>query len=126
MNENTFLLLYWFFIHQENMSVKCIPPYTPLLYSKTGVCRGTEPFFFLFLLQNIDCGYSLEPPHSNVCKNKKNIKKFQLKIFNFHNFGKFILLHGPVFVMQTTPNTWRYVEWYIHFCLVNTKIHCWL
>ena len=26
--------------HQENMSVKYIPPYTPLLYSKTGVCRG--------------------------------------------------------------------------------------
>ena len=36
-------------------------PYTPLLYSKTGVHRGVH--FFLFLLQNIDCGYSLEPPH---------------------------------------------------------------
>ena len=36
--------------HQENMSVQYIPP-------------------FLFLLQNIDCGYSLEPPRrggSNV------------------------------------------------------------
>ena len=42
-------------ILQENMSVKCIPPWTPLLYSKTGVY-----LFFLFLLQNIDCGYSLE------------------------------------------------------------------
>ena len=27
----------------------------------TGVYRGIH--FFLFLLQNIDCGYSLEPPH---------------------------------------------------------------
>ena len=36
-------------------------PYTPLLYSKTGVYRSIH--FFLFLLQNIDCGYSLEPPH---------------------------------------------------------------
>ena len=32
------------------------PPFTPLLYSKTGVYRGIH--FFLFLLQNIDCGYS--------------------------------------------------------------------
>ena len=29
--------------------------------SKTGVYRGIH--FFLFLLQNIDRGYSLEPPH---------------------------------------------------------------
>ena len=40
--------------------------YTPLnpnfIYSKTGVCRGRVYLFFLFLLQNIDCGYSLEPP----------------------------------------------------------------
>ena len=30
--------------HQENMSVKCIPPLTPLLYRKTGVCRGIAIF----------------------------------------------------------------------------------
>ena len=35
-------------------------PLTPLLYSKTGVYRGF--IIFLFLLQNTDCGYSLEPP----------------------------------------------------------------
>ena len=42
-------------------------PQTPLVYSKNGVCRGIP--IFLFLLQNIDCGYSLEPPRrggSNV------------------------------------------------------------
>ena len=33
--------------------------YTPLLYSKAGVCRGIP--FFLTFAQNIDCGYSLEP-----------------------------------------------------------------
>ena len=43
---------------------------TPLnhtLQCKTGVCRGIP--IFLILLQNIDCGYSLEPPRrggSNV------------------------------------------------------------
>ena len=49
--------------------------------------------FFLFLLQNIDCGYSLELPHrgsSNVypqsmflSKNRKNIFFFSNEIFNF-------------------------------------------
>ena len=34
--------------HQDNMSVCFIPPYTPLLYSKTGVYRSIH--FFLFLL----------------------------------------------------------------------------
>ena len=34
-------------LHQENMSVKCVPPQTSLLYSKTGVCRGI-PIFLIF------------------------------------------------------------------------------
>ena len=38
--------------HWENMSVKCVPPHTPLLCSKTGVCMGV-PIFFLFLLRGI-------------------------------------------------------------------------
>ena len=33
--------------HQENMSVQCIPPQTPLLCSKTGVCNGI-PIFLNF------------------------------------------------------------------------------
>ena len=48
-------------------SLKSLPPRTPLLYSKTGVYRGI--YFFLSLLQNTDCGYSLEKPQqggSNV------------------------------------------------------------
>ena len=43
--------------HQENLSVQLIPHYTPLLYNKTGV-----DIFSFFLILNIDCGYSLEPP----------------------------------------------------------------
>ena len=31
--------------------------------SKTEVYRVIHYFFFLFLLENIDCGYSLETPH---------------------------------------------------------------
>ena len=30
--------------YQENMYVKCIPPYTTLLYRKTGVCSGKHIF----------------------------------------------------------------------------------
>ena len=45
--------------------------------------------FFLFLLQNIDCGYSLEPPRRGgsiyvLSKNKKNIKIFPVKFFIFY------------------------------------------
>ena len=47
--------------YQGNMSVKCIPPFSPLLYSENGVYRGI-PIFFLFLVQNIDYRYTLEPP----------------------------------------------------------------
>ena len=34
-------------LHQENISVKYIPLIPPLLYSKTGVCRGI-PIFLIF------------------------------------------------------------------------------
>ena len=43
--------------------------------SKTGVCRGI-PIFLIFA-QNIDCGYTLEPPRQKI------LKKIPLKIFNF-------------------------------------------
>ena len=39
-------------------------PYIPLLYEKLGY--AVVYILFLFLLQNIDCGYSLEPP-GRVC-----------------------------------------------------------
>ena len=39
-------------LHQDNMSVCFIPPYTPLLYSKTGVYRGLN-YFLIFALKHI-------------------------------------------------------------------------
>ena len=33
-----------FTVHKENMSMKCLPSYTPLLYSKTRECRGIHIF----------------------------------------------------------------------------------
>ena len=76
--------------HHENMSMKCIPPETPLLYRKTGVCRG-QPIFFLILPQNIDCGYSLEPPRRdcvptiNVLSNNVKNSFFSNEIFNLNS-----------------------------------------
>ena len=40
-----------FLFHQENISMQYIPPHTPLLYSKTGVCRGI-PIFLIFALKH--------------------------------------------------------------------------
>ena len=63
--------------------------------------------FFLVLLQNIDCGYSLKLPRrgrSNVypqsvlSKNKKYIKFFLLKIFNFYNSEKKSVYHMGMFL----------------------------
>ena len=54
-------------VHQDNMSVKCIPRIPHLYIVKLGYA-GVY-LFFVLLLQNIDCGNSLEPPHrdgSNV------------------------------------------------------------
>ena len=68
--------------------------------------------FFLFLLQKIDCGYSLEPPRHlakavlmcthNLCFEKKirKIAFFSDKIFQFLQLKKIsVILHGQVFVM---------------------------
>ena len=86
-------------------SVKCIRktcpcivyPLEPHFYIEKLGYVGVY-LFFLFLLQNIDCGYPLEPPRrggSNVypqsmfwSKNKKNIKSFPVKIFNFLQIRK--------------------------------------
>ena len=38
-------------LHQDNMSVCFIPPYTPLLYSKSGVYRGKH-YFLIFALKH--------------------------------------------------------------------------
>ena len=51
------------------MSVKCIPPQTFYIEKLGYAGVYLHVVFFLFLLQNIDCGYWLEPPQqggSNV------------------------------------------------------------
>ena len=62
--------------------------------------------FFLFLLQNMDCGYSLEPPRwggskedlqSLVLAQKwKKYQKFSDEIFNFYSWKKSVYCMGKV------------------------------
>ena len=70
------------------MSVQWIPTYEnpliPYFYIVKLGYAGVY-LFFLFLLQNIDCGYLL-PTIYVLGKNKKNIKFFTLKIFIFYTF----------------------------------------
>ena len=64
---------------------------------------------FLIFAQNIDCGYSLEPPRrggSNeypqsmfLSRSMKNIRVFYLKIFNVLEVKFSIYLNRRVFVM---------------------------
>ena len=62
---------------------------TPPLYSKTGVYRGVH--YFSFLLQNIDCGYSLEllwwgssnDPQSMFWAERWKISEFSSENFQF-------------------------------------------
>ena len=56
--------------------------------------------FFLFLLQNIDCGYSLEPPRPAKIR---KIKKKSTENFQFIQHRKICILHGHVFIMDIFP-----------------------
>ena len=52
--------------YHDNMSVQCIPHHNPFFIVKLGC---TEVYLFcLVFIENIDCGYSLEPPHDNCNK----------------------------------------------------------
>ena len=93
-------------LHHANMSVMNTLS-TPLLYSENGVYRCIH--FFLFLFQNIDCGYSLEPPRQEQGKISTFFNRnfqflitniFQQKFSIFYNLGKICILHGHVFVIM--------------------------
>ena len=81
------------------MSVKCKPPLTPFLYRKTGVFRGI--LVFLFLIRNMHCGCSLDPPRrggSNVHPRCVFWQKFER--YRFFFLFQFVqpkrILHGNV------------------------------
>ena len=75
------------------MSVKCVPLQTPLLYSKTGVCRGI-PIFLIFAPKH---RLWVLPTIYVWSKNKKITENFLLLFF--YNFKNLCILHGHVFVI---------------------------
>ena len=77
-----------------------------------------QGYIFLFLHQNIDCGYSLEPPRRGsleppqreptiyiLSKNKKNIKIFLTKFSIFTMEKNLCILHGQVFMPPTSKKS---------------------
>ena len=96
-------------------------PFKPHFYI---VKLGFTGVYIIFLIsaQNIDCGYSLEPPPrggSNECpqstflsRNMTNIRIFYLKIFHFLMIKFSVYLNRHVFVITTKykwllrPFTW--------------------
>ena len=80
-----------------------IDPLKPHFYI---VKLGFTGVYIIFLIsaQNIDCGYSLEPPLRVptiyvLSRNMKNIRVFYLKIFRFFGAKFSIYLNRQVFVM---------------------------
>ena len=73
--------------HHENMPIQ-FDPLRPHFDIDNWVLQGYT-LFFLYLLKNIDCGYSLEPPLTNIhdlCFEQRN-EKYQNFLFeNFHFF----------------------------------------
>ena len=79
-----------------------VHPLKPHFYIVKLGYAGYVYLFFLFLLQNIDCGYSLEPIYV-LSKNKKTIKHFLTKFSFFTTEKNLCTLHGQVFVMLNFP-----------------------
>ena len=86
--------------HHENMSMKYIPP-PPIPHFHITKLGSARAYLFLsFLLQNIDCKYSLEPPRRRVptinvlSKTVKSITFFPMKFYFFISEKNLCILHA--------------------------------
>ena len=95
-------------VHQDNMSMCFIPPYTPLLYSKIGVYRGRHNFLIFALVHRLWVLVSLSEAvlmcSHDLCFEQKQEKyhNFHLKIIVFTAVKYCSILHRHVFVMSKT------------------------
>ena len=87
--------------HQENMSIKYIPPHTPILYRKIGVCRGI-PIFLIFAPKHRLWVLVRTATIYILSKNKKNVKKNSAEHFQILKLKSLCLWHGHVYVMNST------------------------
>ena len=72
-------------------------PLNPFYIEKMG--NAGVYLFFLFLLQNIDCGYSLERVPTIYVLSKNKYQNFSAEKFQILKLKNLCLLHGHVFVM---------------------------
>ena len=79
--------------HHENIPIIFWPPLTPLLYSKTGVCRGVH--YFCYFCSKYRLWYSLEPPRWGG-SNEYPQSMFWAEIWSFC-IWKFSLFGGEIF-----------------------------
>ena len=96
----------------ENITKTCLYNFDPLKphfyivkLGFTGIC-----IIFLISAQNIDCGYSLEPPHRGgpneypqsmfLSRNMKSMSFFYLKNFQFLEVKFSVYWNRRVFVME--------------------------
>ena len=126
LKDLNFLLLF----HITKTSVTNTPLH-PILYSKTGVYRGIY-YFLIFapkqrlwvLVRTASLNAVLTCTH-NQCfeQNKKNIKKFNLKMNIFTAVKYCCILHGRVFVMNPidcgTPMTYHLRQVCVTFIILK-------
>ena len=97
--------------HYRHETCPCnVYPLEPHLYIAKLGYAGVY-LFFLFLLQNIDCGYSLEPPlltcTHNLCFEQKleKCQKFSAEIFQFLKLKKSLFIAWASFRNVLNLNT---------------------
>ena len=93
------------------MSVKCIP-FKPHIYVVKPGCTYRGTHIFLIFTLNIDCGYSLEPPHQSISIHFKTFFSIftALKI-NVYCLGN-LFCNGPIAFDQLNRENgdWLYKE----------------
>ena len=115
------------FIHQENKPVKFIPPYTPLLYRKTGVCRGIP--IFLLKIMNFCILRKICILYGHVfimyLKEKKNNKTLNmLKDFLYLIFSKLFKIHIHVETFYQKTTLYRLTDFLYTFIKFTNMYAC--
>ena len=99
-------------MYRRSITKTCLYNFDPLKPHFYIVKLGFTGVYTIFLIhaQNIDCGYSLEPPRrggsneytqSIFEQKQENIRNFYLKMFLFFVVKFSIFLYSRVFVMDT-------------------------
>ena len=84
-------------------------PLNPTLYSKTGVNSGIH-YVFLFLLKNIYCVYSLEPPRQGGSNEYPQSLFFEQKFEKYLRFlsenFQFLEVKFPIYLKRRVFVVW--------------------